>query len=81
MSEAPASEKILLKPAEAARLLSFSPRLVTLTHRGDIPAVRLGRLVLYRPQDLAAAVDRLAAQPYQKQERPNRRAAEGNTDG
>jgi len=82
MSEAPGSEKILLKPAEAAEALGISPRhLVTLMQRGEIPVVRVGRLLRFRPEDLAAWAARQAATPYQKRPANNRRDTEGSTDG
>lgn len=44
---------LLLNSAEAARALSISARtLWDLTRRGEIPAVRIGRLVHYDPDDL-----------------------------
>ena len=48
-----ATDKLLLTAREAARMLSVSERtLWTLTHEGAIPAVRIGRRVLYSPADL-----------------------------
>ncbi len=44
---------LLLRPAEAARLLTISKRLLwTLTNRGEVPCVRIGRAVRYDPRDL-----------------------------
>jgi excisionase family DNA binding protein len=41
-------EKLLLDPRSAAKVLSVSPRtLWSLTHCGEIKAVRIGRLVRY----------------------------------
>jgi excisionase family DNA binding protein len=41
-------ETQLLKPAEAAAMLAISRRLLwSLSNRGDIPVVRIGRLVRY----------------------------------
>jgi len=75
MSEAAASNKILLKPAEAAEALGISPRhLVTLTQRGDIPVVRAGRLLRFRPEDLVAWAERTAALW-------TKNTTEGNRDG
>ena len=56
-------EKTLLSPREAALRLSVSTRtLWTWTARGWLPAVRIGRLVRYRPADLERfALERLAA--------------------
>lgn len=56
-AEAPAATSTrpfdLLPTREAARALSVSERtLFTLTQRGDIPAVRIGRSVRYDPADL-----------------------------
>jgi excisionase family DNA binding protein len=47
--------KLLLTPREAARMLSICEKtLWSLTKRGEIPAVRIGRAVRYDPRDLAA---------------------------
>lgn len=47
------SEKLLLKPAEAARMLSISQRtLFQLRRDGHIPAVRFGGNVRYYLDDL-----------------------------
>ena len=47
--------RLAVRPAEAARLLGISARtLWTLTNRGEIPAAKAGRVVLYRPADLDA---------------------------
>lgn len=49
------SEKLLLTPHEAAKALSISPRkLWGMTADGEIPCVRLGRLVRYPIEDLQA---------------------------
>ncbi|MDB5294893.1 MAG: Transcriptional regulator [Phycisphaerales bacterium] len=49
----------LLPPPDAARALSVSERtLFTLTQRGDLPAVRIGRAVRYDPADLRRYVER-----------------------
>lgn len=52
----PAITPMALRPRDAARALGISARtLWALTApRGPIPAVRLGRAVLYRPADLDA---------------------------
>jgi excisionase family DNA binding protein len=52
--------KFLLSAKEAASALGISTRhLFALTRpRGPIPAVRLGKRVLYRPQDLEAFLQR-----------------------
>jgi len=48
---------LLVDAREAARLLAVSARtLWTLTDSGALPCVRIGRLVRYRPTDLAAWV-------------------------
>jgi excisionase family DNA binding protein len=53
----------LLTTREAADYLRVSTRtLFSLSARGELPAVRIGRAVRYRPADLAAYVERLAAQ-------------------
>lgn len=45
---------LLLKPQEAAKALAISPRkLWSLTASGEIPHVKIGRLVRYRPESLA----------------------------
>jgi len=49
---------LLLRPPEAANALSISPRkLWGLTNRGEIKAVRCGRLVRYDPADLRAWIE------------------------
>jgi excisionase family DNA binding protein len=58
-ASAPASDRLLVPPRDAARMLAVSPRtLWTLTARGDVPCVRCGRLVRYSPTDLAKWIDR-----------------------
>jgi excisionase family DNA binding protein len=53
---------LLVPPPQAARAISVSERtLYTLTKRGLIPAVRIGRAVRYDPADLRAFVDRAKA--------------------
>ncbi len=52
---APSPQALLLKPVDAARILSISPRLLwALTNRGEIRCVRIGRAVRYDPRDLMA---------------------------
>lgn len=52
------NEAWLLTARQAAAALSISERtLWGLTHRGDIPCVRIGRSVRYDPDDLKAWVD------------------------
>ena len=47
--------RLAVRPAEAARMLGISPRkLWELTNRGEIPAAKAGRVVLYRVTDLDA---------------------------
>lgn len=42
------TEPLALRPKEAAKALGIGPRLLwTMTNRGEIPHVRLGRAVLY----------------------------------
>ena len=54
--------KLLLTPRDAAKALSISERtLWSLTQRGDVPVVRLGRSVRYDPRDLTAFIDRMKA--------------------
>ncbi len=48
----------LLTPQQAADALAISARtLWSLTERGEVPAVRIGRAVRYAPADLAAYVE------------------------
>ena len=52
-------QALLLKPLEAARSLSLSPRtLWDLTKRGEIPCIRIRRLVRYDPHDLTAWISK-----------------------
>jgi excisionase family DNA binding protein len=52
-------ETMLLTAADAAKTLRLSPRtLFTLTAKGCIQAVRIGRRVLYCRSDLEAFIDR-----------------------
>lgn len=45
---------LLVDARTAARMLAVSPRtLHTLTRRGELPSVRVGRLVRYSPSALA----------------------------
>jgi excisionase family DNA binding protein len=47
--------RLAVRPTEAAKLLGISVRLLRdLTNKSDLPCVRLGRCVLYRPADLDA---------------------------
>jgi excisionase family DNA binding protein len=49
------SAKLLLTPQQAAEALAISPRkLWGMTASGEIPHVRLGRCVRYRPESLVA---------------------------
>jgi len=55
---------LLLKPADAAKALSISPRtLWTLTKRGEIRAVRTGRVLRYDPADLREWIRRRKVGP------------------
>jgi excisionase family DNA binding protein len=55
-----AGPPLLLTAAQAARALAISPRtLWSLTRRGEIPAVRIGRAVRYDRRDLVEYLDRL----------------------
>jgi excisionase family DNA binding protein len=52
------SHALLLTTPEAARALAISPRtLWTLTKRGEIPSVKIGRAVRYDPRDLLVWID------------------------
>ena len=52
------SQKMLLKPGEAALVLSISARkLWDLTDSGNITCVRIGRSVRYDPMDLKRWID------------------------
>ena len=43
-----AAPRLALRPREAARALGISPRLLwTLSNRGEVPCVRIGRAVVY----------------------------------
>lgn len=49
----------LLKPRDAAKLLAISERMLyTLTKRGDIVAVRMGKAVRYTQAELAAFISK-----------------------
>lgn len=49
---------LLLSAPDAAKALSIGLRkLWEVTNRGDIPVVRIGRRVLYDPQDLRAWIE------------------------
>jgi len=52
------NDKLLIKPAEAARLLSICERkLWAMTDSNEIPCVRLGRSKRYDPADLKTWID------------------------
>lgn len=55
-----AESRSLLRPKETADLLGVSERyLSTLSRRGELPFVRMGkRAVRYSPDDVAAFIDR-----------------------
>lgn len=56
-----APKRMLLRPAEAARSLAISPRkLWELTNRGEVPSVRIGRALRYRPEALSEWLERQA---------------------
>ena len=58
--------RLLLTPREAARAVAVSERtLWTLTRRGDIPCVRIGRSVRYDPRDLEAYINAARARACQ----------------
>ena len=48
-------QPLALSAVEAARAIGVCPRtLATMTKRGEVPHVRIGRRVLYRPEALQA---------------------------
>ncbi len=52
MSTGDAAPRLALRPKDAARSIGISERLLwTMTKRGDVPHIRVGRTVLY-PVDL-----------------------------
>jgi excisionase family DNA binding protein len=52
------AEQLLLKPAEAARALAISQRMLRyLTTRGEITPVRIGRAIRYQIADLQAWIE------------------------
>jgi excisionase family DNA binding protein len=52
------ADRLLVGANDAAEILSISQRLLwTLTNKGDIPCVRIGRRILYAPSDLTAWVE------------------------
>jgi excisionase family DNA binding protein len=58
--------KALLTLEEAASLLSLSPRTLSrLLRRGEIPTVRIGRLVRVRTSDIHSWVERQDEMPDQ----------------
>ena len=58
-SAPPGPGPLLVTAREAARMLSIGERtLWTLTDRGEIPVVRIGRLVRYHIADLHAWINR-----------------------
>jgi len=71
-TDATAPEPLLIDAREAARLLRLSERtLHSHTKNGLIPAVRLGRLVRYSPDQLRAWIARQTQEPTQaSQEMP-----------
>ena len=55
----PTVEPLLLDARSAAKSLSISERtLWTFTKKGDIPCIRIGKRVLYSPDDLRTWIDR-----------------------
>lgn len=57
VSQALSPHSLLVKPDEAAKLLSISTRtLWTLTHGGIVPCVRLGKSVRYSLDTLRAVI-------------------------
>lgn len=56
----PTTDRLLVSAAEAARLLSISPRtLWSMTASGELPHVRVRRRVLYAVDDLRRWIDGL----------------------
>jgi excisionase family DNA binding protein len=56
MTEQPTA--MLLTALHAAKALAISPRtLWELTHRGEIPCIKIGRAVRYDPEDLRAWIN------------------------
>lgn len=52
-STEPATEPLLLRPSEAARLLAISPRkLWELTNMREVPSIRIGRCLRYPREGL-----------------------------
>jgi len=52
-------ERLLITPREAAKLMSISERtLWTLTHKRDLPYVRIGRSIRYSPSDLVGWIEK-----------------------
>jgi excisionase family DNA binding protein len=59
MSAAATETRLLLTVAEAAKALAVSTRTIwSLTNRGELPAVRIGRAVRYSIEDVRAWIDR-----------------------
>ena len=56
--QGPETPRLLIGAREAAKALAISERtLWELTNSGDVPHVRIGRRVLYDPDDLRAWID------------------------
>lgn len=69
-------ELLLIDAREAARLLSISDRtLWTMTNRGEIPCVRIGRSVRYSPDDIRAWIE--SAKTF----KPSSQLSPSNADG
>ncbi|NNJ26411.1 helix-turn-helix domain-containing protein [Alienimonas chondri] len=69
---ADAPPRMLLSAADARKALGLSERTLrnlTVPH-GPIPAVRVGRLVKYRPEALAAWADSAEQQPGEEEPAP-----------
>ena len=63
-------EPLLLTPEEAAKTLRISKSyLYELKSRNRIPYVKVGANLRFRPEDLQAFVDKLAAESRREQER------------
>lgn len=63
MPDSTTIRKLLLTAAEAAEALSVSPRtLWTLTQSGQIPSIKIGRLVRYDPEALRRWIEKMGDQ-------------------
>lgn len=57
-NDRPQNQKLLVTAKEAAAMLSMSERtLWSLSNRGDIPRIRVGRSIRYSIEDLSEFID------------------------